>query len=161
MDDATLIAKGGQPQWTGTFEHPVHGELVFTARMPTGSDWCAQSVMQEELAPGGLSGASALLPASIAGLLTILKLPVLSERREEDPDVPGHVKIVQTFYDPREDPYIEFVTRVWLDFYRWRLEILSLGDKVKNSSGATSGDADGDSSPATTDSPQPTPASAT
>lgn len=159
MDTAALIAKGGEPAWQETFDHPEHGKLTFVCKaMPTGSDWLRQAMVQDALAPGLMTGTGAVLAAAAAGMQTIIEPPVIDEKRIEDPDNPDHVKIELTRYDPLVDPNTQFPIDVWIAFHAWRIEVLGerTKDAVKNSSGATSGGANDGSSPERSESPQTT-----
>lgn len=159
MDTAATIAQGGQPYWEETFDHPKLGKLTFkVSSLPRTKDWLAHAVAQEQYGPGlSMAGLPSALAAAVAAMKTFIQVPVIDEKRIEDPDN-GHVRIEQTFYDPLEDEHVEFVTLVWASFYNWRAQTLSkeTQDAVKNSSGATSGPESAEPSPATTDSPQPT-----
>lgn len=163
MDDATMIARGGQPSWSQEFQHPVHGALTFKVKaLPKARDWLDMSVLKEQLAPGVIQGSGLMLAEALAGMMTMMERPVLSEEREEDPDNPGHQKLRQTLYDPTEEEQWEFPVIVWSAFMAWRIKTLSpdVAEQVKNSSGATSGSETDAQSLATTDSPPSTPSSA-
>jgi len=154
MDAVQITARGGEPAWSGTFDHPEYGKLTFTVkRTPRNKDWLNHAVTQEQIAPGLTNGGgSGVLAAAIAGMMTFIDRPVISEDRVEDPDNPDHVTVTQVRYDPLEDESIDYPVQVWLDFMTWRAELLNKVDEVKNSSGVTSGPTSEDSSPEPTDS---------
>jgi hypothetical protein len=83
-DDLKTIAAGGQPEWSGTYQHPQHGELVFRAKLPRARDLMRHTVEmdnQTEALDGISSNGTAVFAASIAGLKTLIRLPVLREDR--------------------------------------------------------------------------------
>lgn len=157
MDPIKQIAVGEEPVWRETFEHPEYGDLEFSVeRSPRVRDWLAQQVLQQQIAPGlaDVGGVAGMLPASCAGILTLMKLPVVDEATIEDPDTPGHATIKRTFYDPLEDEHIDFPVLVWASYFKWRADLADQRDALKNSSGAPtpepSSPSDSESSPAGT-----------
>jgi hypothetical protein len=129
MDHATTIARDAQPSWEQTFDHPEHGKLTFKVpKLPTTMDWLRVESTREQLAPAiaAGAGAGAALSEAIAGILALMSRPVIREERFEDPDTPGHEKLKQTLYDPREDPRFEFALVVWGAFNVWRNDVLSI-----------------------------------
>lgn len=163
VDPLKTIAAGGNPVWEQTYKHPVHGDLTFRGALPTADKLTEQSIMADYLADQAaerlsaatgtsisvenLSGDSALLVAAIAGVATLLELPVLREDRIEDPDRPEHVRIDRVRYNPREEQFEAFLVRVWVDYATWRVGMIERVDELGKSSGVTTGqDSNGESS---------------
>jgi hypothetical protein len=162
-DPVKVIARGGQPSWEETYEHPEHGEMTFKGKLPTARQLMEQSIAMDNLL-AELSGdnqarsGTVMLASSITGMLHVLELPVVREERVvEDPDS-GHEVIHQIRYDPMEEPDTEFLVNVWADFWLWRQNQLERIGELKNSSGETSGNGSSEPSNATTDSPSTIPA---
>ena len=78
--DMKAIAEGRQPrQWTGTFTHPVHGELTFRASLPKALALARQSVEMDNLLQPLVGEArmnTLILCSAISGLKTLIELPV-------------------------------------------------------------------------------------
>ena len=156
--DMKAIAEGRQPrQWTGTFTHPVHGELTFRASLPKALALARQSVEMDNLLQPLVGEArmnTLILCSAISGLKTLIELPVLREERVEDEDT-GHIVVKRVFYDPEEETDEKFLADVWMDYSMWRTSFMSIGAEreLKNSSGETDGDDSSESSSETSASP--------
>lgn len=171
-NDAARIARGGQPEpWAATFTHPLHGELTFTATMPTVMALMAHSVaidnLLAELAPTSEARMRTMvLAAALAGLAQtpqhgpgkslMVELPCVGEDRVEEDS--GHVTVERRFYDAAAETSVDFLTEVWGSYAQWRAGILEELDAVKGSLGETSGHASDTPSVAPTGSPSTTPA---
>lgn len=164
-DPLRTVAHGGQPEWEGTYEHLEHGELTFKAKLPKTKALTAHSIaMDNELAeltaPEGPRPGTMILVAALAGMKTLVELPVIDRREETDEDAPGRTKIVTVYYDPDEEVDTGFLVQVWTDFSVWRQTFLTRVGELGNSSGETSspGNDSSESSSDTTGSPSTTPA---
>lgn len=154
--DLKEIAVGGQPQWEETFEHRQFGKLTFKAKLPTALALARHSIEMDNLLTdlyGEARLGTQLIVAAIAGLKTLIELPVVSETRREDEDVPERVVIEKVYYDPEAETDETFLSEVWTSFSLWRTKFIDKVDELKNSSGETSGNGSSESSTATTDSP--------
>lgn len=166
--DLRKIAQGIQPEWEHEHVHPVHGPLVFKAKLPTAIDLANQSVEMDNLL-GNLEGepraTTMILVAAIAGLKTLVECPVLRERRVEDPEN-EHVVVRQERYSPEEETSEVFLVEVWTAFSMWRNSFMVRADDLGESSGETTGNGSNEpytspiTSPSTTpdspDGPKPT-----
>jgi hypothetical protein len=156
-----VVADGGNDEFDQTFSHPVHGELTFKAKLPTSVQLLAHRVAMDNYLAGLVgepSRATFMLAASIAGLQTIMELPVVKEGREVLDEESGHEQVTKIRYDPAAEVDDNFPVMVWGAFSEWRVGFLDqLGD-LKNSSGETRGLDSSESSTAPTGSPSTTPA---
>lgn len=165
-DPLQTIAEGGDPCWEQTYDHPVHGELVFrTSRMPKNEDWLVHAARVDEmlasrgLDPDAVGQRTATYAAAMVGIGTIIEPPILETKIVAVEGEAGHQKEQVIRYDPLEDDS-NVPVRAWMDFNRWRQEIMARAaeGELGNSSGETPGSASGDSSPEPTASPSTIPA---
>lgn len=179
MSDLTreqrTIAAGGTPSKKHTATHPVHGELVFTFRLPLAVDSLRHSVevdnLLQDLSPGTPpSYQTTIFASAIAGLTVpdgnpsgkglMIDLPVVDETREE---TEAGSKVTLVYYDVHGEADINWLTQLWLTFSAWRGELLSDATvrAVGESSGgpSTSSGASSTPSAAATEPPSQTPAS--
>lgn len=168
--DAQRIARGQEPApFERTFTHPIHGELTFrTTRMPKAHQLLAHSVEIDNQLHRLQVGAeprtaTMILAAGIAGLkqldpdvpsrgVLMEHLPIIDERRTEDPET-GGVTIERVYYDAEDEHDVGFLTEVWVAYSQWRNGILEGVDAVKGRSGETVGPDSSESSTAPTVSP--------
>lgn len=160
--DLQRIAQGGAPrQWTYTATHPVHGEITFTAGLPTALTLSRHSIEMDnlltELSPSAEPRpATMILVAAIAGLQTLVTLPVVSESRTQDPDDPERAVLRRVYYDPVAETHEDFLVDTWLAFSGWRQAFVTQVDQLGNSSGETSGSDSSTESTSPTASPSTT-----
>lgn len=162
MDDIKTIAHGEQPRWEKTYKHPIHGELTFQAKLPTARQLTRQSVTMDNLVADLGAGVEArtgtlVLASALAGLTTIVDLPVVDEKRTHDPELDRET-VTKVFYDPMEETDTGFVVEVWSDFWAWRQQFIDQVDRLKDFSEGTRGNASSESSTGTTGSPSTIPA---
>lgn len=161
--DLQRIASGGPPaDWTYTAKHPVHGEVTFTAGLPTALTLSRHSIAMDnllaELSPNAEPrAATMLLVAAIAGLQTLVTLPVIDEARTQDPDDPARAVLRRVYYDPVAETNENFLVDVWLAFSSWRQAFVEQVDQLGNSYGETSGSDSSTESTSPTASPSTTP----
>lgn len=160
--DAEKIARGENPEWVETFEHPTYGQLTFRGRLPTATALLEHHVqIDNRLAnlDGPPRTSTMIIVSALAGLSgsLLVECPVVAETREPD-DERGSERVTKVYYDPDEETDLDFLSTVWLAFSAWRQEKLGEVDAVKGPSGETSGSASSESSSAPTGSPSTTPA---
>lgn len=149
-EDLQAVARGEKPRpWRQTFSHPVHGDLEFAMELPTVADMARHSAAMDNLAVemgliGAARGGTILLLAAIAGLETLMKLPVVAEHREEpeDEDDPRET-VSKVYYDPRGELSEQWLAEVWTQASGWRAAFLEPKalDRLGKSSGPTPGSA--------------------
>lgn len=160
--DLHRIANGGAPQeWRHTARHPTHGDLTFTAQLPTALTLSRQSIAMDnlltELSPAAEPrAATMILVAAIAGLQTLVNLPVIREDPTQDPDDPARLVVRRVYYDPATETDEGFLVDVWLAFSGWRQSFIERADELGNSSGETSGSDSSTESTSPTASPSTT-----
>lgn len=172
------IARGEPASWEGTFKHPRYGDLTCRVpELPKNKDWLRHATLQDELIielgaktvvgedgerrtvlgnPNNVGSGTAQLASAIAALKTIIQVPVIEERRIEDPENAAHERIEKVYYDPLEDDDMSFALQVWTEFWVFRLALLNKVGDLGKSSGETPGSASDASSPAATVSPSTT-----
>jgi hypothetical protein len=158
--DVKAVAHGGQPVWEETFEHPEHGPLKFTAKLPTALLLTKQSIEMDNILAdltGEPSFQTQVMAAAISGLKVLIRVPVIHETRKHDDDT-GKTTIEKVYYDPEAELHEAFLGDVWRAYSVWRSSFVNKVDELKNSSGETSGSGSNESSTATTVSPSTTPA---
>lgn len=137
------------------FDHPLYGKLAFTGSLPTEPQFTAQTVEMDNLLASLADGATPRVTTiawvtAVAGVRTMLTLPMVDQEVIDDPESEGVEKKVRTvYYEPGEDPFPNFVSEVWQAFSKWRDESLSSEniEALKNTSGETPGsDSDASSS---------------
>lgn len=166
---AQTIARGGNPPWEQTFEHPRHGPLTFRGQLPTNGQTLAHRVaLDARLAElpdvATARNPTLILAAGLAamelvdgasGAARLLMLPEIS-RTEEETERGTIVRKV--FYNADEDTDADFVVDVWMAYSAWRASLLEELDAVKGPSGEITGSGSSTSSTAPTVSPSTTPA---
>jgi hypothetical protein len=165
-DDADLeaIAQGREPKpWRGTFQHPVHGDLQFTMHLPRAAQLMEHSVamdnMLEKLDASPREGTMRLV-AALAGLQTLMELPVVDRKEEESElsDVEERVTLIR--YDPINDFNQLFPVAVWEAASVWRQALLDKDffERLGKGSEPTPGEGSSTASDEPTASPSTTPA---
>lgn len=164
-EDLRAVASGREPRpWRQVFNHPIHGDLEFEMRLPRARD-LAQLQIEMDNQLGNLNaeprGATMLLVAAIAGMKTLITLPVIHEEREEseDPDDPRE-KVTKVYYDPENELNEAWLVDVWTHASTWRQAFIMPGalTRLGKSSGRTRGSDSSTRSAAPTASPSTTPA---
>ena len=129
-DDADIqaIAEGREPKpFRGTFEHAVHGPLQFTMKMPRAAELIEHSVeMDNTLARLNAQPreGTMMLVAALAGLKTLVQLPVIDRKVEEVEDSDVEERVTLTYYDPDAEFNQLYVVEVWNAASKWRRALL-------------------------------------
>jgi hypothetical protein len=174
MDPIEQIARGENPAWEITLEHPQYGPLTFRLDgLPKNAEWLRHAMRTDELLreagarelpdgrvipgnPDDAGTATKLWAASLAGTQVLFAPVVIRERRVEDAES-GHERIEKDYLDPAADD-TEIAVEAWLQFRAWHAELLDRGADLGKGSGETTGSESDASSPAGTDSPSTIPA---
>lgn len=158
--DKAKVARGETPVWEGTFKHALHGELRFSAPLPKAVALAEQTIETDNLL-ANLDGppreATMILVAAMAGFKTLLDLPVIEERREEDEET-GKVTVERVYYDVDDELDVAFPVTVWRDFSEWRQGFIDGLDDLKKGLGETRGSGSSEPSSDRSGSPSTTPA---
>lgn len=164
-DDLRAVAAGRKPRpWRQAVSHPVHGELVFEMELPNALALSRHTIEMDNLLAGLYGeprGSTMMLVSAIAGLKTLVKLPVVAQHREEseDPDDPRE-RVTEVRYDPESETNEVWLVDVWSAASAWRAAFVQPGalERLGKSSEATPGSASDTASDAPTASPSTIPA---
>lgn len=124
-----VLARGGNPVWTGTYTHPRYGKLTFTGDLPSALESTRHSVRMDNLlaelgGPG--RGQTMVLAAALAGMTDSLLLAMPEVGRTEVPDEDrGSVRIEIVRYDPEAEINLNWLMTVWLEYSEWRGQLLT------------------------------------
>lgn len=163
-DDLKAVAEGREPKpWRGTFEHPVHGELQFTMKLPRTAQLMAHSIEMDsilhELDAPAREG-TLRLAASLAGLKTLVQVPVVDRKVEESESSDVEERVTLIYYDPMGDFNQLFPVAVWEAASVWRQALLDpdFFERLGKSSEPTPGEGSSSPSDEPTASPSTIPA---